>query len=121
MASASRTCGQSAKQRREALYQSALQSYSEVLAPGTTRKNVEDYLRAKGVSFFQEGGAVSTDDGAFADLAKIAKEKHPWYCSEYAVYLAFHYTAVPLPGHSRASETDTLKSITIYHQLEACL
>lgn len=82
---------------------------------------MEDYLRAKGVSFFQEGGAVSTDDDAFADLAKIAKERHPWYCSEHAVYLAFHFTAVQPPGHSRASETDTLKSITIYHQLESCL
>jgi hypothetical protein len=121
MASAFRGCDQSANQKHDAVYQSALQSYSEVLAPGTTRKNVEDYLRAKGVSFFQEGGAVSTDDGAFADLAKIGKEKHPWYCSEHAVYLAFHFTAVQPPGHSRAPETDALKSITIYHQLEDCL
>jgi hypothetical protein len=121
MASASRACGQGAKQRREAAYQSALQSYSQVLPPGTTRKNVEDYLRAKGISFFQEGGPVSTDDVAFADLAKIGKEKHPLYCSEHAVYLAFHFAAVEPRVVPRTPETDTLKSITIYHQLEDCL
>jgi hypothetical protein len=121
MGSASRGRDPSGKQKREATYQSALQSYSKVLAPGTTRKTVEDYLRANGVPFVQEGGVVSTDDGAIADLAKIGKEKHPWYCSEHAVYLAFHFTAVQPPGHSRAPETDALKSITIYHQLEDCL
>ena len=86
-----------------------------------TRKNVEDYLRSKGVSFFQESGTVSTDDSALSDLAKIGEEKHPWYCSEHNVYLAFHFTADHPQGLFPHSDTDTLKTITVYHQLEGCL
>lgn len=118
---APRGCGQSAKQKREAAYQSILQSYTEVLKPGMTRKNVEDYLRSKGATFFQEGGGSFTDDSALADLTKIGKERHPWYCSEHAVYIAFHFNAVEPKGISPHSEADTLKSVAIYHQLEVCL
>lgn len=41
---------QSAKEKREAAYHAKLQSYSDALKPGMTRKNVEDYLRGKGVA-----------------------------------------------------------------------
>ena len=42
-----------AKRKREAAYQSALLSYTEVLKPGMNRKEVEDYLRARTVDFSQ--------------------------------------------------------------------
>jgi hypothetical protein len=122
VAGAPPACGKNAKQKREAAYQSTLQSYTAVLKPGITRKNVEDYLRAKHASFFQEGGGTFTDDNAFADLTKIGNEKHPWYCSEHAVYIAFRFAAVFDPtGLLPRSDRDILKSITVYHQLEVCL
>lgn len=57
---------QSAKEKREAAYQAKLQSYSDVLKPGMTRKNVEVYLRGKGVSFGQL--CCIDEKSAFADL-----------------------------------------------------
>jgi hypothetical protein len=42
-----------AQLQREAGYQSTLRSYSEVLKPGMTRKEMEDYLRAKKIGFRQ--------------------------------------------------------------------
>jgi hypothetical protein len=109
---------QSAKEKREAAYQAKLQSYSDFLKPGMTRKNVEDYLRAKGVAF---GQLCCIDErSAYADLVKIGKEKHPWYCEEHNVYIAFQFTAVEPHKSWKAYDSDTLKSITIYHKLEGC-
>jgi hypothetical protein len=39
------------QQKRELGYQSALLSYSAVLRLGMTRKDVEDYLQTKNISF----------------------------------------------------------------------
>jgi len=111
--------GPSAKERREAAYQATLQSYSDVLKPGMTRKYVEDYLRSKGVTLQQ---LCCIDEGsAFADLLKIGKEKHPWYCSEHNVYIAFQFAAVEPPTLPEAHDSDTLRSVTVFHKLEGYL
>ena len=111
--------GQSKQQKREAAYQAKLQSYSDVLKPGMTRKNVEDYLRGKGVEF---GKLCCVDkESVFSDLVKIGKEKHPWYCEEHNVYIAFQFAAVEPHKGWEAYGSDTLKSITVYHKLEGCL
>jgi|ERR1700674_808405 hypothetical protein len=111
--------GQSKLQEREAAYQAKLQSYSDVHKPGITRKNVEDYLRAKGVAF---GRFCCVDDrSAFADLVKIGKEKHPWYCEKHNVYIAFQFAAVESHKAWEAYDSDALKRITIFHQLQGCL
>jgi hypothetical protein len=104
-----------AAHQREAAYQIALHSYSEALKPGMTREQVEGYLRAKGVLFSQELGGNLSEDHAFADLAKIGSEDPPWYCSEIAVYIAFHFAAAEPSG------IDSLKTITILRQAEGCL
>jgi hypothetical protein len=101
------TWGLSAKQKREADYQAAVQSYSDALKPGATRKSVEDYLQAKGVKY--EKMCCIDEKNADAELVRIGKEKHPWYCSEHDVYIAFQFV------------DDKLKSITVYHWLEGCL
>jgi hypothetical protein len=114
------TSGQSAKQKREADYQAALQSYSDALKPGATRKSVEDYLQAKGVNY--EKMCCILEKSAEAELVRIGKEKHPWYCSEHNVYIAFQFVD-ELHGGGRPSDSDLdkLKSITVYHWLEGCL
>lgn len=112
--------GQSAKQKREVGYQAALQSYSDALKPGATRKSVEDYLQAKGVKSLKM--CCIFERSAEAELVKIGEEKHPWYCSEHNVYIAFQFVDEAHEG-GLASDTDSdkLKSITVYHWLEDCL
>ena len=111
--------GQNAQQKREAAYQAKLQPYSDVLKPGMTRKSVEDYLRAKSVAF---GQLCCVDErSTSADLVKIGKEKHPWYCEEHNVYIAFQFAAVEPHKGWEAYDSDTLKRITIFHKLEGCL
>lgn len=111
--------GQSKQQKREAAYQAKLESYTEALKPGMTRKNVEDYLRAKGVAF---GQLCCVDErSAYADLVYIGKEKHPWYCEEHNVFIAFQFAAVEAHKGWEAYDSDTLKSITVFHKFEGCL
>jgi hypothetical protein len=101
------------EQKREALYSSALSSYSKDLEPGMTRNNVENYLGAKTIPF---------EKSAATDLVEIGQEAAPWFCSEVNVYVAFDFEAIE--PHSRAWEpygTDVLKRIHIYSRPEGCL
>ena len=112
--------GQNAKQKREAAYQAALQSYSEVLKPGMSRKEVKDYLNAKCVTHITM--CCLEERSPDTDLVKIGKEKHPWYCSEHNVYIAFLFAedrTERLQTFHR--DSDKLKVITIYHWLQGCL
>jgi transcription termination factor NusB len=110
---------QSAKQKRENAYQAKLQSYSDALKPGMTRKDVEDYLRAKGTAFRQL--CCNHERSALADLVNIGKEKHPWHCEEHNVYITFQFAAVEVHKDCQAYDSDMLKKITIFHKLEGCL
>lgn len=113
-----------AQKQREAGYQSALRSYSEVLKPGMTRKDVEGYFRSKNIEFRQMCcvDRNSFSKGVYDDLVKIGQEGAPWFCREKNVYIAFQFT-----GHERHDMTlqvdtsDTLKDITIFRWLEVCL
>jgi hypothetical protein len=116
-----------AQKRREATYQSELRSYSQALKPGTKRKEVEDYLRAKNADFSQMC-CVETSDSAKRhtsdDLAKIGVEEHPWFCSEHFVYVAFRFADhVHVDnGYSfKDDDSDTLTTVSIFHQLGGCL
>jgi len=112
--------GQNKKQKREAAYQAELQAYSEILKPGMTRKDVESYFRSKGVAF--QRSCCIDERTAYTDLVQIGKEKHSWYCSEHAVYVAFQFVdesnVDPRPSRQ---DLDKLKSISIYHRAEGCL
>ena len=110
---------QSAQQKREAAYQAKLQSYTDVLKPGMTRKNVEDYLRGKGVAYGQL--CCIDEKSAYADLVYIGKEKHPWYCEKHSVYIAFQFAAVEPHKGWEAYDSDSLNSITVFHKLDGCI
>jgi hypothetical protein len=111
--------GPDAQKKREAAYQATLESYSDVLKPGMTRKYVEDYLRSKSITWQQL--CCIGEGSAFADLMKIGTEKHPRYCSENDAYVAFQFVATEPHSLPVAHDSDTLKSITIFHKLEVCL
>jgi len=110
-----------AQQQREDRYQAALASYSEVLKPGMTRKEVEDYLRAKNVTFEHIIGHGLDDPGPWADLIRIGHEHHPWYCEAHNVYVAIHFTKTEPHDNYQAFDSDAVKKLTIFHWLEGCL
>jgi hypothetical protein len=113
------------KRKREAAYQSALLSYTQVLKPGMTRKEVEDYLRAKNIDFGQMCCVVGIQPHpkhSLDDITKVGQEDVPWFCSEHYIFVAFQFE-----DHGQyksilgADDKDTLKSVTIYHELGGCL
>jgi len=115
-----------AQRKREAAYEATLRSYDQMLKPGRTRKEVEDYLRARNASI-EHMCCVDvdrlSDRASWDDLVKIGQEKPPWFCSENYVYIAFQFIDHnPPTGLSQtADDLDTLKSVTIYRQLGGCL
>jgi hypothetical protein len=101
------------EQKREAVFSSALFSYSKDLEPGMTRNNVENYLASKAILF---------EKSATADLVEIGQEPAPWFCSEVNVYIAFDFEAIET--QSRALEpyaTEVLKRVHIYSRPGRCL
>jgi hypothetical protein len=109
---------QNAKPKNDARYQAALQSYSDALKPGATRKTVEEYLQTKGVQYRKM--CCISEKSTEAYLIEIGHEKHPWYCSEHNVYVALQFVSDE-GGLASGRETDKLKNITIYHWLEGCV
>ena len=116
---------QRAAHQREIAYQSALRSYSERFRPGVTRREVEDYLRARNIRFQQMccvGHRLSKN--VWDDLTRIGQERAPWYCSENNVYVAFQFGGAErnrVVGSGSADPSDTLKAVSIHHWLEGCL
>ena len=108
-----------AKRKREAAYQSALVSYTQVLKPGMTRKEVEDYLRARNVAFGQLCcvGIQAHPKHSLDDITKVGQEDAPWFCNKHDVFVAFQFE-----DHGEyksilgADDKDILKAVTIYHQ-----
>jgi len=113
--------------RREAGYQSILRTYTQALKPGMTRKEVEDYLQAKSSKFRQTcciDSSESSKRHSWDDLTKIGQEDAPWFCSEHNVYIAFQFidhVRIETGFQMKDDDLDTLKAITLYHQLETCL
>jgi hypothetical protein len=111
-----------ARKGREAAYQSALQSYSENLQPGLTRKAVEDYLRARKISFSY---MCCMGQEYYVDRVKLGEESAPWYCEEANVYVAFEFAAVdphdPRTATHFARDSDVLRKIEIDRPVEGCL
>jgi hypothetical protein len=108
-----------AQRKREAGYQVALQGYSQMLRLGMTRKDVEDQIRTKGITFQQI--CCIDERSAYADLLRIGKEGAPWYCSEQNIYIAFQFSALEPHMPVTAYDSDVLKRITIFRWLEGCL
>jgi len=113
------------QEKREAAYQLVLDSYGQIFNAGMTRKEVEDHLRAKSIEFRQMC-CVDTKESStrrsWDDLTKIGEEEVPWVCSENNVYVAFQFADHDEHGARwQADDLDTLKALTIYHQLEGCV
>jgi hypothetical protein len=108
-----------ANKKREVAYQSALQAYSQNLRPGLTRRDVEKYLRARDITFVRM--CCVEEQSALADLVKVGEEDAPWYCSEYYVFVAFEFAATESHQTLEVYDSDVLKKVTIFRQLDGCL
>ena len=109
-----------ARQEREGGYQAQRVGYSAVLKPGLTRSEVETYLRNNGHEF-QQMCCMGKSKNAYDDLTRIGQERHPWYCSAHNVYVGFEFVSSGSHEFAEAHDSDTLKSIQIFHWLEGCL
>ncbi|MGA7792458.1 MAG: hypothetical protein WCA19_05420 [Candidatus Acidiferrales bacterium] len=107
------------REEREGAYQTTLKAYSEDLPSGKTRKEVEDYIHARGAHIVQM--CCVDERSALADLVKIGKEDAPWFCSEQNIYVAFQFAAAEPHDVVEAHDTDNLRKITIFRWLEGCL
>ena len=121
---AARTPQQQAE-RDEIHYGATLRTYQQVLTPGMTRKQVEDYLHAENVPYTQLCCVESVHKHSFDDITKSGHERKPWYCSENNVYVAFVFSDQHHHPNKHefgdADEMDTLKEVSIFHWLEGCL
>ena len=55
------------------------------------------------------------------DLVKIGEETAPWFCSESNVYVAFEFNPKSKDERADSNGSDTLKRVSVFHQLERCL
>jgi hypothetical protein len=111
-----------AQKRRALMYQAALDSYSQALQPGMTRKEVEDYLGTKNAPLHHMCcvKVKGSSNGAYDDLTKIGQEDPPWFCSQNNVYIAFLFIG-PKRAVTTADPSDRLTSIELFPHLEGCL
>ncbi len=114
--------------QREARYQIVLAKYAGDLKPGMNRGQVERYLQTNRAQFRQmccvanfRGKYVSLNGAGWDDLVKIAEESAPFFCSENNVYIAFEFNPKSQGELSDTNSSDTLKSVSIFHELEGCL
>jgi hypothetical protein len=120
--------GQHEAAQREQRYQTLLGQYAADLKPGMKRAQVERYLQANQTQFRQmccvanlRGSYVSLRGAGSDDLVKIGGESIPFICRGNNVYIAFEFNP-KAPGEAPdTNDFDTLKKISIFHQLEGCL
>ena len=104
-----------ARANRETTYQAAVRSYSQILKPGVTRKEVENYLRFNRVEFLR----LSLDD-----ITKIGEDQAAnWFCGKSDVYVKFQFIAsTQHEGRpDDANERDTLEEIKISRIASGCI
>jgi hypothetical protein len=93
-----------------------------------TRWQVEQHLQRDGSRFRQmccvansKGKHVSLVGTGWDDLVKIGEESTPWFCSENNVYIAFEFNPKTHDEQSDTNDSDVLKRVSFFHQLEGCL
>ena len=106
------------ERRREAGYQATLSEYSRALKPGSTRKDVEQYLKAKGITF---GRFCCVDERkGFATMLELGREDGPWYCSGIYVSVAFVFPPNNMPTWS-PDDADVLEGVQLFRLPGGCV
>lgn len=113
-----------ATERRERTYQSVLRAYKDDLKFGTSRTEVEAYLKSKNAGIEHTCSPGCSDDPAataMPDYVLLGKGSPPWYCSAELVFLDLQFDSVEPQQKGVSSASDKLKSITIRRALRDCM
>ncbi|HEY2470581.1 MAG TPA: hypothetical protein VGI45_22495 [Terracidiphilus sp.] len=89
-------------------YLSTLMAYRSVLKPGTSRAEVEDYLRQKGMPYARS----CCEPDVFSDRSKIGELPPHFTCRNWNVYLDFQFQGSNHADVARG--TDQLTKIDLY-------
>ena len=100
--------------KQEKVCQSTLQSYRQILKPGMTRNEVEEYLRSKNIEFLRLQGD---------DISKIGEDDSLiWFCGRPDVFLQFQFTASPQEDSQMdGNGGDKLNDIEIIRKGSGCV
>jgi hypothetical protein len=102
----------------------AFVSYSQVLKPGMTRKDVEDHLRANKVQFTYMCCVEASLKHSYDDLIKIGTRHFPVPCGDQSYYVALIFndqTEHPPARFRKADDLDRLRSITTVDWVDDCV
>jgi hypothetical protein len=103
---------------------SALRSYSQVLKPGMTRKDVEDYFRANKIQFSRMCCVEDSFKHSYDDRVKVGTQYFPLPCGDTSYYVAFIFndqTQHPPAKMLQADDLDTLRSISTFYWVDDCI
>lgn len=101
---------------REYRYDLAVKGLSDVLKPGTTRGDVEQYVGSKGLRFLRGCSGCST----WTDFVIVGDEKPGWVCEEQYIYAAFDFKATE-PQHDWKEAHNSDQLVKVYPDRSACL
>lgn len=73
------------------IIESARAKYAEALKPGTSRQEVESYLKAHGTAYLTRWPGADVNQEAYAILVKVAEEDTPWFCNGWFDYVTFEF------------------------------
>ena len=112
--------------KRKAAYQLTLSKYQTEVKLGMPRQDVElllhnEQAEIKHMCCVANYRGEALRSSTYDDLVKIGEEAPPWFCSEHNVYIAFEFNP-KLPGEQpETHSSDSLKRVSLFHQLEGCL
>ncbi|MGD0628279.1 MAG: hypothetical protein ABR987_02945 [Terracidiphilus sp.] len=109
---------QEAAHQREVGYETMLRSYSTIITPGISRRQVEGLLHKRGDRFI--GFPAYSEDSAYADLIKIAEEKDGWYCGPGSVNVAIRFETAT-NRRSSQDPSDNVKGVTLFKLFQDCM
>jgi len=96
-------------------------SYRQVLKPGMTRKDVEDYFRANKIQFSQGCCVTGANAQSLDDLIEIGTQHFPVPCGDTTYYVAFIFndqTQHRPESILKTHDLDTLRSITTFQWVD---
>jgi hypothetical protein len=89
----------------------ALSNYEQSLRPGMSRKDVEDYLRTRGITFLEQC-CNGVPGSAFSVLIPVGKEGAHWYCETVPDYVSLEFVATePHEPGAGPSNSDVLREV----------
>lgn len=101
----------SEKKEDEKRFQSTLAEHQAALKLGSTRTQVEDYLRQHGTSFER----ACCDPHNFSDRASLGDEPRNLFCQPWKVSLDFQFKSSE-PAASVARDSDLLTAINLHRE-----